>query len=73
MDEKVYWEYRAENIGNGWRNPKPEEIQEALNEWGLDGWEVITISHTPGGAVTVVAKRRLSEANRRRSSQRSNL
>ncbi|MBA4421040.1 MAG: hypothetical protein C0391_07810 [Anaerolinea sp.] len=68
MEEKQYWEYRVENLGNAWKNPKSDEIAAVLNQWGLEGWDVISISHTPVGAVTAVAKRRLSDTGRRRHS-----
>ena len=73
MEEKQYWEYRVENLGNAWKNPKSDEIVAVLNQWGLEGWEVISISHTPGGAVTAVAKRRLSDTGRRRHSLNNSL
>jgi hypothetical protein len=68
MDEKQNWEYRVENLGNAWKNPKPDEMTAELNQWGLEGWEVIGISHTPGGSITVIAKRMLGSSERRNRS-----
>lgn len=68
MEEKSLWEYRVENFGTAWKNPKTEEIAVVLNQWGQEGWEVITISHTPSGVVAVIAKRRLSDSGRRKLS-----
>jgi len=68
VDEKILWEYRVENMGNAWKNPKPEEMTAELNQWGLEGWEVIAVSHTPGGSLTVIAKRILGSFDRQKRS-----
>jgi hypothetical protein len=68
MPETVQWEYRVQTIGSVF-GTKDEQIEALLTEWGLEGWEAIQ-AHTPGqsGKVTLVAKRPLSAAARRRSS-----
>ena len=48
---------------------KDEQIEATLNDWGLEGWDAIHV-YTPSqsGKVTIVAKRPLTSASRRRSS-----
>lgn len=62
------WEYRVDTIGSFW-GTKDEVIEETLNTWGMEGWEIITV-YTPYGSgnVTIVAKRPLTrETIRKRS------
>ncbi len=68
MAEQTLWEYRVLTIGHIW-GTKDEDIQAALNEWGEDGWEAVSV-YTPEGSgkVTMVAKRPLSSETRRRRS-----
>lgn len=68
MADKILWEYRAQTIGRFW-GTKDENIQATLNEWGEEGWEVFMV-YTPEGSgkVTIVAKRPLTDAVRRRRS-----
>lgn len=35
------WEYKVLTFKLGWRGFKYEEIEETLNEWGRDGWEML--------------------------------
>jgi hypothetical protein len=64
-DEIKQWEYRTQTIGSVF-GTKDELIQAILNEWGLEGWEAISV-YTPygSGKVTMVAKRPLTERARR--------
>jgi hypothetical protein len=64
-DEIKQWEYRVETIGSLF-GTKDEHIQTTLDEWGLEGWEAISV-YTPygSGKITIVAKRPLSERTRR--------
>lgn len=68
------WEYRVLTIGSIF-GAKDEAIEETLNAWGEEGWEVTHV-YTPGnsGKVTIVAKRPLTrETIRRRSMPQHNL
>jgi hypothetical protein len=60
------WEYRVQTIGHFW-GTKDEEIEAALDSWGAEGWEAVTV-YTPygSGKVTLVAKRPLDAAGARR-------
>ena len=66
MNEKTLWEYRVLSIGHFW-GTNDGDIEQALNEWGAEGWEAIMV-YTPegGGKVTMVAKRPLTEDELRR-------
>ncbi|HRQ31553.1 MAG TPA: hypothetical protein PLM89_00445 [Anaerolineales bacterium] len=59
-DEIKLWEYRVQSIGSIF-GAKDEDIQEKLDEWGLEGWEAINV-YTPyeSGQITMVAKRPLT-------------
>ena len=67
MSETPQWVYRVLTIGSAF-GTKDEQIEATLNEWGLEGWEAIHV-YTPSQSnkVTMVAKRPLSAASRRRS------
>lgn len=69
MTETSNWEYRVETLGSALKSPKDEEIQDALDEWGMEGWEVIqVIQHSGTNKIRVVAKRPLTDRERRRRS-----
>lgn len=70
-DEIKLWEYRVQSIGSIFGS-KDEDIQEKLDEWGLEGWEAINV-YTPygSGKITMVAKRPLTERARRMRSMPS--
>jgi hypothetical protein len=65
MAEQILWEYQVRTIGNVF-GTKDENIQETLNEWGEQGWEVTHV-YTPSQSskVTIVAKRPLTSSSRR--------
>jgi len=69
MPEASRWEYRVQNFGTVWRGPRDEELEQMLNAWGEEGWEVVGItSRENSNKVTVVAKRPLTDSARRRRS-----
>ncbi len=69
MAETARWEYRVETLGTFWSSPKDEDLEAALDEWGEEGWQVISLYKSGSGEkVTVVARRPLSLAARRRRS-----
>lgn len=69
MTETKLWEYRVVNLGGALKGPTDEEIQAVLNEWGVEGWEVFAvIQHSGTNKVRLVAKRPLSDRERRRRS-----
>lgn len=65
------WEYRVQSVGKFW-GTKDDEIEALLNEWGEQGWEAFAVCCSPRtGNVTIVAKRPLTLAARRRRSMPS--
>lgn len=69
MDRQTQWEYRVETFGSIFRSVKPEDLEATLDEWGEDGWEVVTVYPLPNSTkVAVVAKRPLTVSARRRRS-----
>lgn len=66
MDEAP-WEYRVESFGGMIRPPKDEQLAEALNAWGEDGWELnFALAREGSRAVTLIARRRITRQERRR-------
>lgn len=70
MNENPLWEYRVIGLGRWWGGPGDEALEEALNELGAEGWEVISVMAQDyrNSKVRVVAKRPLSDRARRRRS-----
>lgn len=69
MAEPTEWEYRVQSFGHAFRGPKDEELEEVLNAWGEESWEVVSaLPRESSPKVTVVAKRPLPSATRRRRS-----
>lgn len=64
-EEFKQWEYRVQTIGSIF-GTKDELIQNALDEWGEEGWEAINVFTPEGsGKITMVAKRPLTERTKR--------
>jgi hypothetical protein len=64
-NENQQWEYRVQTLG-GFFGTKDELLQSTLDEWGVEGWEVISVyAHHGSEHVTAVAKRALMERARR--------
>lgn len=72
MTETQLWEYQVITIGNVF-GTKDEQIQQTLNEWGAQGWEVTQV-YTPSQSskVTIVAKRPVTDRTRRQRSMPGN-
>jgi hypothetical protein len=68
-DEIKQWEYRVQTVGSFWAGVKADELEQLLNEWGEDGWEVVS-THILENAnkINVIAKRPLTDRSRRRRS-----
>lgn len=64
-DELKKWDYRVQNFGSVWTGAKPEDIEAALIEWGVEGWEVVSAVHKSTNEVIVIAKRPLTHATMR--------
>jgi len=69
MAENTQWEYRVGTFGTFFNGMKDEGLEAALNEWGMDGWEVISARGIENSSkVVVIAKRPLTTSTRRRRS-----
>ena len=68
MTEQKQWEYRVQTLGSTLREPKDSEVVTLLNSWGAEGWELVHATHTTGNKLMLVARRPLSESDRRRRS-----
>src|SRR4030043_1005440 len=56
MNEITKWEYRVENLGSVLKSPNDDEIEATLNDWGSEGWEMISvIQHSSTNKVRIVA------------------
>jgi hypothetical protein len=65
--ETNQWEYRIQTFGTFFSGVKDEDLETMLNEWGTEGWEVVSargIENT--SKVTILAKRPLTTSVRRR-------
>jgi hypothetical protein len=71
-EEFKQWEYRVQTVGAFFSGVKAEELEELLNAWGEDGWEVVS-THIIENAnkINVIAKRPLTDRVRRERSRPS--
>lgn len=68
-EETKQWEYRVQTVGTLWSGVKADELEQLLNEWGEEGWDVVS-THILENAnkINVIAKRPLTrETIRHRS------
>jgi hypothetical protein len=68
-DELQKWEYRVQTVGGFFSGVKAEVLEQLLNEWGEDGWEVVS-THIIENAnkINVIAKRPLTRETMRQRS-----
>jgi len=66
MAETEKWEYRVTTAGSTFSGPKDDEMEAMLNEWGLQGWELVTVTKIENSnKIRIVAKRPLGGAYRK--------
>jgi hypothetical protein len=65
-EETQKWEYRVQTVGAFWSGVKADELEQLLNQWGEEGWKVVS-THILENAnkINVIAKRPLSSTTRR--------
>jgi len=64
------WEYRVQTVGGFFSGVKADELEELLNEWGEDGWEVVSTHIIENvNKINVIAKRPLTDRVRRERSR----
>jgi hypothetical protein len=67
--ETQLWEYRVQTVGSFWLGVKADELEQLLNEWGEEGWEVVSTHILENmNKINVIAKRPLTDRARRRRS-----
>lgn len=60
MTEEIKkWDYRVQTFGSIWGGTKSEDIEAALQEWGVEGWEVVSAFNSDN-KTTILAKRPLT-------------
>lgn len=60
------WEYRVQTVGSFWSGVKADELEALLNEWGEQGWEVVSTHVLENqNKINVIAKRPLTDRVRR--------
>jgi hypothetical protein len=65
--ETQLWEYRVQTVGSFWLGVKADELEQLLNEWGEEGWEVVSTHILENmNKINVIAKRPLTDRARRR-------
>lgn len=71
-NEMPKWEYRVQTVGGFWSGVKAEELEQLLNAWGEEGWEVVS-THVIENAnkINVIAKRPLTRETLRKRSMPS--
>jgi len=71
-EEITKWEYCVETVGGLFSGVKPEVLEELLNEWGEEGWEIVSIYGIENTSkINIIAKRRLTITSRRMGSRPS--
>jgi hypothetical protein len=70
VEDIILWEYRVSEVGSAFNGPKPDVLEELLNQWGLEGWKVVSVTpQTSSFKLMIVARRPLSDSARRGRSQ----
>jgi hypothetical protein len=71
-EEMQTWEYRVQTVGGFFKGVPADELETLLNEWGEEGWEVVS-THILENAnkINVIAKRPLTRTTRRERSMPS--
>lgn len=65
-EETKQWEYRVQAVGSFFGGVKADELESLLNEWGGEGWEVISTHILENqNKINVIAKRPLSDRVKR--------
>lgn len=73
-DEIKQWEYRVETVGGFWTGVKADVLEQLLNEWGEQGWEVVSTHILENqNKINVIAKRLLTDRMRRMRSMPSSI
>jgi len=66
MTTEIDWEYRVETFGGALSAVKDEVLEEVLNDWGEDGWQLVSAYLIGSNKVRVIAQRPLVALSRRK-------
>lgn len=68
-EEMQVWEYRVQTVGGFFKGVPADELEDLLNEWGVEGWEVVSTHIIENvNKINVIAKRPLTRTVRRERS-----
>ena len=71
-EETKQWEYRVQTVGAFFTGVKADVLEDLLNEWGEEGWEVVSTHIIENyNKINVIAKRLLTDRVRRERSRPS--
>ena len=66
-DVSQEWEYCVETLGNIWRGPSSQELEDLLNGAASEGWELVTaFSLANSNRILAIFRREKSTRTRRR-------
>jgi len=66
MTPKVAYEYRVQTFGSALSSVKDEDLEETLNQWSDDGWEVVSAHPVGDNKVRVICRKVLSSSATRK-------
>jgi hypothetical protein len=70
MTETTQWEYQTKTFGSLLLPMDDDELEDVLDQWGEEGWEVVAAYAIPGTyKFRIIAKRPLSQSTGRERSR----
>ena len=66
MSTDMKWEYRVEAFGSALSSVKDERLEEVLNEWGEEGWHLVSAYPVGDNKVRLIAERAVELGSSRR-------
>ena len=68
MSGPTEWIHQVFTVGSALKGLKDEELAQILDRMAADGWEIINVTFPPGSRPKVIARRQLTESERRQKS-----
>ncbi|HUV29154.1 MAG TPA: hypothetical protein VMW34_17460 [Anaerolineales bacterium] len=66
MGTEMNWEYRVESFGGSLSEAKDEDLEEVLNDWNEEGWQLVSAYPIGDKKVRIIAQRPLISSSRRK-------
>jgi hypothetical protein len=67
MSNNGKWEYRVETFGSSFSAIKDDVLEETLNEWADEGWEIVSAHNIGENKVRIIMGRlQISRADQKR-------